>query len=620
MNLSELIKEEGIVLDLKCENKNNVLLELVKLHKKLDNISDIEKFMADIISREQQSSTGIEEGIAIPHAKSKYVEKIGVTIIRTKEGIEYGALDDKKSNIFFMIAAPEGANNSHIEVLKQLSLMLIDEEIIEKLNLAKTPNEMYKIINSYETSKEEEKNDDDEYEILAVTACPTGIAHTFMAKESLEKSSKKLGIKIKVETNGAAGIENLLSQEEIKRAKAIIVAADRKVEMARFNGKKVIITSTKDAMKNSAELLKNAQNGNIDIYISDKINEKKESEKKGGYKHLMSGVSFMLPLVISGGIIIALAFLMDSLTGNSNVGSGYGSTSEVAKLLMGIGGAAFGLFIPILGGYIAYSIGDKPALAAGLVAGSLAKSGGSGFLGAILGGFLAGYVTNWLIKSLKKLPVSLNGIKAILLYPLISVLITGVTMVLLLNPPVTFINTAMENWLNSMNSVSRVILGLVLGGMMAVDMGGPVNKAAYVFGTGTLQAGAVGGTSVMAAVMAGGMVPPLAIALATLIFKNKFTTEEKQAGLSNWIMGLSFITEGAIPFAASDPIKVIPSMIVGSAIAGALTMLFNITLPAPHGGILVMLLSNNFFLYFVSIATGSVVSALFLGALKKNKN
>ena len=631
MKISDLLIKERINLDIQSTDKANVIRELAKLHDNTGVLEDYEGYVAALNAREDQSSTALEEGIAIPHAKTEYVKYAALAMGRSEKGIDYGSMDGEPSKLFFMIAAPAGANNAHIETLARLTQLLLDDDFKKSLENAKSPEEVLDIINVKEAEKLESEKEKDieahshavsgnEPYIIAATACPTGIAHTYMAAESLRKAAQEMGVKIKIETNGTDGRKNELTAQDIAAATGVILAVDRNIETDRFNGKQLIKVGAKEGINNAKGLIQQILDGKGSVFVASGSSESsnKTSEKTGLYKHLMSGVSYMLPLVISGGILIALAFLADTLTGNSNAGAGYGSTSSLAKLLMTVGGAAFGLFVPILGGYIAFSIGERAALTAGLVAGALAAAGGSGFLGAMAGGFLAGYVVKFLVKALEGLPKSLAGLKMILLYPVLSVLITGVVMVLALNPVVKIINDGLNGWLTSMSGSSAVILGLILGGMMAVDMGGPVNKAAYVFGTGTLAATITsGGSAAMAAVMAGGMVPPLAIALATTIFKNKFTEEEKEAGLTNYVMGLSFITEGAIPYAAADPTRVIPANVVGSAVAGALTMLFGIKIPAPHGGILVMFLSNNFIMYFIAILIGSVVSALLLGVLKK---
>ena len=627
MRILDLLVKERINLNLQASTKSEVIKEIAWSFEETKVLNHYDDFVTAVNAREALSSTALEEGIAIPHAKTSAIKKAAVAIGRKLDGIDYDSLDGEKSQLFFMIGAPDGANNEHIEVLAKLSQLLLDDDFRLALLKANSAEEVMSLIDRKETEKAEEAknvvvNTDADY-IVAVTACPTGIAHTYMAEEALKKAAKEMGVNIKVETNGTDGTKNLLTAEEIKKAKGVILAVDRNVETNRFSGKKVIKTGAKDGINNAKKLIQRVLDGDAPIFAGDGSNAEGSAagetakEGLGLYKHLMSGVSFMLPLVVSGGILIAFAFLADSLLGFADAGAKYGSSSDLAKYFMTIGRAAFGLFVPILGGYIAYSIAERPGLTPGLVAGALAASGGSGFLGAMVGGFLAGYVVKLVIYLLKGMPKSLNGIKAILLYPVLSVLITGLAMLLILNPVVGGINNGLTNFLNSMSGSSKVLLGLIVGGMMAVDMGGPVNKAAYVFGVGTLAASqATGGSATMAAVMAGGMVPPLAIALATTVFRNKFTIEEKEAGKTNYIMGLSFITEGAIPFAAGDPLRVIPSMIVGSALAGALTMLFNIKLRAPHGGILVMFLSNNFLMYLVAVIAGSIVSAILLGILK----
>lgn len=635
MKISDLLIKDRISLDVKSTTKVDIIKELARLHEKTGVLNDYDGYVEALMAREAQSSTGIGEGIAIPHAKTKYVKKPALAMGRKPEGIDYDSLDEEPATLFFMIAAPDGANNTHIETLARLSQLLLDDDFKEALENAKTADEVLEIINKAEAEKfaEEEKKDavtaqapTDEDEnapyIIAATACPTGIAHTYMAAEALKKAADEMGINIKVETNGADGRKNVLTDEDIKKATGVILAINRNIEVDRFDGKPLIQVEAKEGINNAKALIQQVLDGKAPIFHASgsktaDSSESSSSEKKGLYKHLLSGVSYMLPLVISGGILIALAFLVDTLSGNGGAGAEYGSKAPLAKMLKDIGGQAFGLFVPVLAGYIAYSISERAALAAGLVAGAIATAGGSGFIGALLGGFLAGYVVQGLVKALSGMPRSLSGLKMILLYPVLSVLITGVAMVLVINPFAAIINNGLNAWLNGMSGSSAVLLGAVLGGMMAIDMGGPVNKAAYVFGSGTLAATMTSGGSLpMAAVMAGGMVPPIAIALASTLFKNKFTAQEREAGLTNYIMGFSFITEGAIPYAAADPTRVIPASVIGSAIAGALTGLFNIKIPAPHGGILVMALSNNFFLYLVAVIIGSIVSAIVLGALK----
>lgn len=630
MKIKDLLKKELMIMDLKATSKLEAINEMVKKLKDEGIISDEEMFKDFILKREEKGTTGLGDGIAMPHAKTTAVKIPAVLFAKSKTGVDYEALDGEPVHIFFMIAATEGAHDSHIETLAKLSKMLINDEFVKELMTCENPDKVHELVdkfsieeNSKEETKIEEKKSLDEPYIIAATACPTGIAHTYMAAEALRKAAAEMGVKIKVETNGADGRKDVLTAEDIEKATGVILAINRSIETDRFDGKPLIQVEAKDGINRAKELIQDILDGKAKKFVAEKSSstEKVESaDKKGLYKHLLSGVSYMLPLVISGGILIALAFLADTLAGVSadQVQGAYGSTSKIAKILMGIGGAAFGLFVPILGGYIAYSIGERAALAAGLVAGALASSGGSGFLGAMLGGFLAGFVVKALVKALDGMPKSLNGLKMILLYPVLSVLITGTIMVLALNPVVSVVNNALNNWLQTMSGSSAMLLGAILAGMMAIDMGGPINKAAYVFGSGTLAASmATGGSSAMAAVMAGGMVPPIAIALATTLFKNKFTVAEKEAGLSNYVMGFSFITEGAIPYAAADPTKVIPASVIGSAIAGAMTMALGIKIPAPHGGILVMFLSNNFIMYLVSILVGSIVGAVILGIIKK---
>ena len=629
MKISDLLIKERINLDIKSTEKEDVIRELARLHEATGVLEDYEGYVEALLAREAQSSTALEEGIAIPHAKTEFVKTAALAMGRSTKGVDYDSLDGEPSKLFFMIAAPDGANNTHIETLARLTQLLLDDEFKTALENATSTDEVLDIINAKEAEKLESQEENivksdntGKPFIVAATACPTGIAHTYMAAEALQKAAKEMGVDIKVETNGADGRKNILTDEDIKNAKGVILAINRNIETARFNGKPLIKVEAKEGINNAKELIQKVLDGKAENFVASgqtTENQTKSNGKGGAYKHLLSGVSYMLPLVISGGILIALAFLADSLTGNSNVGAGYGSTSIIAKQLMEIGGAAFKLFVPILGGYIAYSIGERAALTAGLVAGSLAVAGGSGFLGAMAGGFVAGYVVKFLVKALSGIPKSLAGLKMILLYPVLSVLITGLLMVTILNPIVSGIYTGLNNWLVSLQGGSAVLFGLLLGGMMAVDMGGPVNKAAYVFGTASLTPEIIqaGGSLPMAAVMAGGMVPPLAIALSSILFKNKFTEDEREAGLTNWVMGLSFITEGAIPFAAADPKTVIPASIVGSAVAGALSMMFGIKIPAPHGGILVMFLSNNFFLYLISIIIGAIISAILLGIMRK---
>ena len=653
MRISDLLIKDRINLDIKSSDKPSVIRELARLHEKTGVLNDYDGYVKALEAREEQSSTGIGEGIAIPHAKTEFVKEPALAMGRKMSGIDYDSLDGEPATLFFMIAAPDGANNTHIETLARLSQLLLDDDFKEALEKAPTADAVLDIINKTEVEKfpdeakkEEVKkasasvanssSSDDEPYIIAATACPTGIAHTYMAAAALKKAAEEMGVKIKVETNGADGRKDVLTSDDIKKAKGVILAINRNIEVDRFDGKPLIQVEAKEGINNAKALIQQVLDGKAPIFHASgsseaSSGEEASSEKKGLYKHLLSGVSYMLPLVISGGILIALAFLVDTLTGHANAGSNFGTTNAMAKLLMTVGKAAFGLFLPILGGYIAFSMSERAALTPGLVAGFLAtqpivKDGPvSGFIGALIGGFLAGVVVKLLIKVLSGLPRSLNGLKMILLYPVLSVLITGTIMWVVVNPIATFINVWLNNGLASMQGASAILLGAILGGMMSVDMGGPINKVAYVFGTGTLTAATMtsGGTFSMAAVMAGGMVPPIAIALASTLFKDKFTAQEREAGLTNYIMGFSFITEGAIPYAAADPTRVIPASIVGSAVAGALIGLFRVKIPAPHGGILVMGLSktanggNGFFLYLFAVVVGAIISAILLGLLKK---
>ena len=645
MKISDLLIKDRINLDVQSSDKTGIIRELAKLHESTGVLNDYEGYVRALMAREAQSSTGIGEGIAIPHAKTEFVKEPALAMGRKKEGIEYDSLDGEPATLFFMIAAPDGANNTHIETLARLSQLLLDDDFKVALENAATADEVVDIINKAEAEKfsgEEKKEEvaetgnsqvsEDKPYIIAATACPTGIAHTYMAAEALKKAANEMGVNIKVETNGADGRKDVLTEDDIKKAKGVILAINRNIEVNRFNGKPLIQVEAKEGINNAKGLIQKVLDGQAPIFHasgSSEASEGSSSEKKGLYKHLLSGVSYMLPLVISGGILIALAFLVDTITGHANAGGGFGTTHKLAKLLMIIGKSTFALFLPILSGYIAFSISERAALTSGLVAGLLAtdlpylimneKSESTpGFIGALIGGFLAGYVVKFLVWAFKGLPKALNGLKMILFYPVFSVLITGSIMWLVINPIATRLNLWMNNGLASMQGTSAVLLGALLGGMMALDMGGPINKVAYVFGTGTLATTmTTGGTFSMAAVMAGGMVPPIAIAMASQIFKNKFTEQEREAGLTNYIMGLSFITEGAIPYAAADPTRVIPASVIGSAIAGALVGLFQIKIPAPHGGILVMALSNNFFLYLLSILIGSLVAAVILGILRK---
>lgn len=620
MNILDLLKPESISLNVNPpKSKEEAIDLLVDLMKKGDHLVDEKIYKEAILKREEQGSTGLADGIATPHAKSSGVKTAGLSAMTVPEGMDYKALDGKPSRLFFMIAAPEGANDTHIEVLSKLATMLMDEDFKEELIKAKSVEEFLNTIKEKELPKEEVQEDNAEgYEILAVTACPTGIAHTYMAAETLERKAKERNITIKVETNGTSGRKNVLTDEEIQRAKCIIVAADKNVPMARFNGKKVIITKVSDGINKADELITRALEGNVPIYKASSSGEEEgvntagESFGRQIYKHLMNGVSHMLPFVVGGGLLIAVAFLVDTYDPASP--STFGSNTPMAKFFMDIGGASFGFMLPVLAGFIGMSIADRPGLVAGFVGGALAGSGGSGFLGALIAGFLAGYLVKGIKVSLNTLPSALDGIKTILIYPVLALLLIGFFMILVINPPVSGINTWMVETLKGLDPNSRMMIGAIMGGMMAIDMGGPFNKAAYVTATGLLVSGEYG---IMAAVMAGGMVPPLAIALSTTFFPNRYTELERKSGLSNYIMGLSFITEGAIPFAAADPFRVIPACIVGSALAGSLSMLFECTLRAPHGGIYVIATIGNPINYLLAIAIGSVVSMLLLSILKR---
>lgn len=637
MRITDLLTTESIDLNFKVNSKSEAINHLVDLMYSTGNIRDKEVYKSAILAREDLSTTGIGEGIAIPHAKTSAVKKATLVAAVNKDGVDYEALDGAPSHLFFMIAAPDGANNTHLDVLSRLSTILIDAKFREKLIHANSPQEFLKLINVKETEKfgdvvdiaktSTSSNDAKEtkgYTILAVTACPTGIAHTYMAAEALQNKADEMGISCKVETNGSGGIKNALTDEDIKNATCIIVAADKNVEMNRFDGKKVIITKVANGIHKAEELITKASQGDAPIYHAKNAgnagvagdSETQTSEGLGRqlYKHLMNGVSHMLPFVIGGGILIALAFLIDSLLGYTDA---LGSNAAAAVWFKSIGDAAFGFMLPVLAGYIAMSIGERPALVVGFVGGMLANSGGSGFLGALIAGFAGGYLMVGLKKVLSVLPQSLEGLKPTLLYPVLGVGLIGVAITFIINPPVAFVNTWLTDTLLNMGTTSAVLVGTILAAMMAIDMGGPFNKAAYVVGIAALEAGNL---SLMAAVMIGGMVPPLAIALCTTFFKNRFTERERQSGIVNYIMGLSFITEGAIPFAASDPLKVIPACVIGSGIAGALSSFFGCTLNAPHGGIFVLPVIGQPLWYFVSLVVGSVVGAVILGFLKKPLN
>ncbi|MTI66826.1 MAG: PTS fructose transporter subunit IIA [Firmicutes bacterium] len=618
MKITDLLKEDGIILNLKSNTKEEVIDELIDKLDEIGKLNDKEEFKKEILKREEKFSTGVGDGVAIPHAKTKAVKTPALVFGYSKDGIDYDSMDGNLAHLFFMIAGSEGANDEHLETLSRLSTMLMKKDFREKIMNAKSEKEIISIINSKENETLSEKNNDDsksEELILAVTACPTGIAHTYMAADALKNKAKDMGVNIKVETNGSTGVKNELTKEDIKKAKTIIVAADTKVKMKRFEGKKVLQIPVTNAIKSSEKLINKALKEDAKVYHYDGNESNEENNKKektGFYKHLMNGVSNMLPFVVGGGILIAISFMFGIKAFDPNEPSFH----PFAKLLMDIGGGnAFSLMIPVLAGFIGMSIADRPGFAPAMVGGFIAANSNAGFLGGLIAGFLGGYIVVFLKKAFSKLPESLEGIKPVLLYPLFGIFLTGAIMLLFIVKPVEFLNTGMQEWLGSIGTANKVLLGLVIGGMMAVDMGGPINKAAFTFGIAMIEAG---NFSYHAAVMAGGMVPPLGIALATTLFKNKFTKNERDAGKTCYVMGASFITEGAIPFAAADPARVIPSIITGSAVAGALTMVFNIGLPAPHGGAFVIpIVKGNPYLYILAILIGSIITALMLGVLKK---
>lgn len=641
MKIRDLLAVESIDLNGKVTGKNEALDAMVALMAKSGKINDVEKYRKGVYAREEEGTTGIGEGIAIPHCKSDAVSRPGLAAMVIKDGVDFDALDGGKVSLIFLIAAPNTEDNVHLDVLSKLSVLLMDENFTSGLRNAKTVEEFLSVIDRAEAEKdaeEEKKNSADTKNaaeekttengklILAVTGCPNGIAHTYMAAENIEKKAKELGCRVKVETRGSGGAKNVLTKAEIAEAACIIVAADTQVPMDRFAGRPVIQCKVSDGISKAEELLDRALNGNVPLYQAKGSSQAADSEEESDsvghqiYKHLMNGVSHMLPFVIGGGILIAIAFLIDGFAVDLNSlpfeeRSNFGTITPMAAMFKSIGGVAFGFMLPILAGFIAMSIADRPGLAVGFVGGAIAANGTSGFLGALVAGFVAGYLVRLLKKLFEKLPEGLEGIKPMLLYPVIGIFLIGVIMTYVVEPPIGALNVMINNGLNSMNGAKAILLGALLGGMMSVDMGGPVNKAAYVFGTASIAAG---NYNIMAAVMVGGMVPPLAIALATMFFKNKFTEEERKAGPTNIVMGLSFISEGAIPFAASDPLRVLPSCIIGSAVAGALSMAFNCTLMAPHGGIFVFLTVGHPLLYLISLAVGSVVGCVILGLLKKD--
>ena len=654
MKITDLLKPQSILLNASPTNKADAIYTLGDLMDKGGNLSDKAEYLEAVFAREESGSTGLGDGIATPHAKSAGVKEAGLAAMVVPNGVDFEALDGQPSRLFFMIAAPEGAADTHVEVLSKLATMVIDPDFKNALIQSATVNRFLELITAKEEGNfdpsvegyiktEDEKApsitdaieakateaiekvvpkvsvDNPHYEVLAVTGCPTGIAHTYMAAESLERKAKEMGISLKVEKNGASGIKDALTAEEIEHAKCIIVASDRQVEMARFDGKPMIQTKVANGINKAEELLREAMSGTAPVYHAsqadkDSANSAIDASDSFGrqiYKHLMNGVSHMLPFVIGGGILIALAFLFDTFDPAN--AKNFGSGTPLSAFLMKIGGASFGFMLPVLAGYIAMSIADRPGLVAGFVGGLLASQGGSGFLGALIAGFAAGYLVLLVKKLVSGLPQALEGTKPVLFYPVLGVLFIGIAITFIINPPVSALNEWLMNSLQTMGTTSRVLLGLVFGAMMSVDMGGPVNKAAYVIGTGALATGEYG---IMAAVMAGGMVPPLAIALCTTFFPSRFTEAERKSGITNYIMGLSFITEGAIPFAAADPIRVLPSCIIGAGTAGALSMFFECTLRAPHGGIFVVPTIGNPLLYLASIAIGSVVACIILAIVK----
>ena len=638
MTIRDLLAAESINLNGTPAGKTEALNQCIDLMAKSGKIADVEKYRKGVFAREEEGTTGIGMGIAIPHCKSDAVTKAGLAAMVVKDGVDFESLDGTPAKIIFLIAAPNTEDNVHLQVLSKLSVMLMDEQFTNSLINAGSVDEFLNIIDSAEKAKDEkeaakeakakesvEVKKDDVF-IVAVTACPTGIAHTYMAAEAIEKKAKELGYQVKVETRGSAGAKNVLTDDEIAKATGVIVACDTNVPTDRFDGKKVIECQVSDGINKTEELVKRIAAGDAPVF---KASGKKEASHSsvGGkesighqiYKHLMNGVSHMLPFVVGGGILIAIAFLIDGFSVDLNSlpadqRANFGTITQAAAMFKGIGGTAFGFMLPILAGFIAMSIADRPGLAVGFVGGSIAANGTSGFLGALVAGFVAGYIVLLLKKVFSKLPESLDGMKPVLLYPLLGIFLVGVIMQFVVEPPIGALNTAINNGLNGLNGASAVVLGVLLGGMMSVDMGGPVNKAAYVFGTASIAAG---NYNIMAAVMIGGMVPPIAIALATIFFKNKFTAEERKAGPTNFIMGLSFITEGAIPFAASDPLHVLPACAVGSAVAGGLSMAFGCTLMAPHGGIFVVPTIGNPLMYLVALVIGSFIACGLLGLLKK---
>ncbi|WP_300409215.1 fructose-specific PTS transporter subunit EIIC [Lagierella sp.] len=638
MNITDLIKKDSILIGQSLKDKKDAIETAVKLMQNLGNLSNPQDFKDKVYAREAQGSTGVGEGVAIPHGKSSSVTKPGLSAITIPEGVDFESLDGEPVKLLFLIAAPESDSNVHLTILSRLATLLMDKNFIDSLVGAKSKEEFLAIIDR----AEKERFKDEELEVppatteekpagkkrlVAVTGCPTGIAHTYMAAEALEKKARELGYEIKVETRGSGGAKNVLTDEEIENADGVIVASDTNVPMDRFSGKKLVETQVSDGISKPEVLIDRVLAENAPIYKGSGQRDKKDvvKEESSGhkfYRHLMNGVSHMLPFVVGGGILIALSFLIDSFS--VDLGSltleqrgSLGSITPTAQMLNSIGGLSFSFMLPVLAGFIAMSIADRPGLVAGFVGGVIAAQGTSGFLGALVAGFLAGYIVKGLIKITEPLPKAIDGIRAILIYPVFGVLFTGLVMTLAIEPVVGSINTGLNNWLSSLQGTSSLILGFIVAGMMAVDMGGPFNKASYVFGTASIAAG---NYNIMAAVMIGGMVPPIAIALSSLIFRNKYTDTDRKSAPANIIMGLSFITEGAIPFAAADPARVLPSCIIGSGVAGALSMLFKCTLMAPHGGIFVVPVIGNPLMYLVALAVGTAVSTILLGLLKKRVN
>ncbi len=630
MKITDLLSKDAIKLNGIANSKQDAINKLVDLMAKNGNLTDKEKYTQVVLKREEEGSTGIGEGIAIPHGKTDAVSKPGLSAMVINDGVEFDSLDGQPAKLLFLIAAPNTKDNVHLDVLSRLSTLLMDTEFRKSLMEAKTPEEFLRCIDIAENAKLSQTKKNDEYEILAITSCPTGIAHTYMAAEALEKMGEQLGHKVKVETHGSSGVKNKFTKEEIRNAKAVIIAADTKIDLSRFDGKKLIKAKVADGINRPQDLIEHVLSSEAKTYHSNNKSENNDSDEKEGfgtkiYKHLMNGVTHMLPFVVGGGILIAIAFLLDDYSIDP---SNFGMNTPVAAFFKTVGGAAFNVMLYVLAGYIAMSIADRPGLAVGFVGGILAVQGttfasltdssvvlvSSGFLGALIAGFVGGYIVILLKKICSYLPDSIEGIKTILLYPVFGILLMGAFM-LLINPYVGAINTAINNYLSSMGTANKVVLGAILGGMMAIDLGGPINKAAYTFGTGMLASGQY---EIMAAVMAGGMVPPLAIAFLATAFPRKIPKKDKQAAYVNYIMGLSFISEGAIPFASADPLRTLPAFVVGSAVTGALSMIFNCTLMAPHGGIFVIATIGHPLLYLLAIAVGTIVSTLIMAKLKKN--